>query len=75
MGDWKGLVPSFSKAEQAGEPCTTGSGGRMVACVALDGDMLLGKTCPCASGQSPALTRFWVAEPGSGLVYTTCSPH
>lgn len=43
----------------------------MVACVALDGDMLLGKPCPCASGQSPALTCFWVAEPGSGLFYTT----
>lgn len=38
----------------------------MVACVALDGDMLLGKPCPCASGQSPALTCFWVAEPALG---------
>lgn len=47
----------------------------MVACVALDGDMLLGKPCPCASGQSPALTCFWVAEPGSGLFYTTYSLH
>lgn len=51
-------MPSFSKAEQAGAPCVTGS-ARMVACVALDGDMLLEKPCPRASGQSPALTCFW----------------
>lgn len=70
MGGQEDLVPSFSavfgKAEHAQAPCTGVSGlcRRLVACVALGRDTLLGKLCPCAPGQSPALAHLWGGRAG-----------
>ena len=60
-GGQGGLLPSFGavfdEAGRAQAPCAAvrGACGRMVACVALDRDVPLGKPCPHAPGQSPAL--------------------
>lgn len=73
-GGREGLVPLFSAAfgetGQARAPCAAGSGPcrRMVACVALDGDMPLGKPCPRAPGQSPALARLQGSRAGHQAV-------
>lgn len=80
-GGREGLVSlfsaEFSEAGQARAPCTAGSGpcGRTVACVALDGDKLLGSRVPALQGRVHPSPASEAAELGTRLCHTTCSLH